>query len=496
MVKNARRLTAVNEAAQAAGLHIGMAVADAQSVLPSLTVLDHDLSADARALKKLGLWAMRFTPLVMVSPPDDPLFGLTLNITGCAHLFGGEGALCDRVVKDLAVQGITARAAIADTAGLAKAMARYGDAGVVEAGEAATQSAFLALPIYALFLPKDITLGLKALGLKTVQDLQRAPRASLTRRFGKGLMDAHDRALGYQAELFDPLLPPATYRATQRCLQPLFTREDMEAVAAPLTQSLAHQLVQAGQSATRLRYVLFRVDGHVFWFELRLGNASHEAAHFLRLLHDRLRRHEGEVDPGFGFDLAVLEAVATEDAQPTQHSSEQFVRGTQRIDSPAITAFRDKIEARFGDGLVRHFTPKMSHWPERSVKLETTPATDMWQKVPSLPRPLTLFTPPQAIEAMAEVPDGPPLQFRWRRQVFNIAWAEGPERLAPEWWLLPEATRKAGPEVINRFKSRDYYRLEDREGHRFWVFRRGLYGPDLAPKNDDAPQWFVHGLFA
>ncbi len=495
---NARQITALNHTARERGLTPNMPVADAQGVCPGLQLYDHDTDADTRFLKRLGLWAIGYSPLVMLCPPN----GVALNISGCAHLFGGEQAMMRHIHNALTAQNITATLAIADTRGAAKALACFSGKALnlVPSGNAATCAALYPLPLQALFLDQAITDKVRSLGLKNIGDLRRATRGGLTRRFGKIMMDAHDQALGYAAEPFDLLLPPAQFRHMQNCPNHLFTLDDLTQAATHLTPPLAQMIEQAGHGATHLRLSFFRVDGHVFRFEVRLATPSHDPAHMTRLLCDRLKQCEGQVDAGFGFERAVLEAVAT---APFRHDQTGLTQNTTAqkndtsIESPQLAALADRLNARFGDGTMQQFHPRASHWPERSCKISSydSGVSGEWRGHDK-PRPLTLLSPPQAIEAIAELPDGPPVQFRWRHQIFQIIEASGPERIAPEWWLLPDAVRKAGPDVIKRFRSRDYYRLEDRDGHRFWVFRRGLYGPDLAAEVPDTPHWFVHGLFA
>lgn len=492
-VSNIRQVTALNPAALTAGLRTGMPVADAQNVHPDLQTMDHDKKADARFLKRLGLWGLQFSPLVMQHTPDS----LAFNISGCAHLFGNEQAMAEHCQTEFKARGLTTRIALADTMGAARAMAKCGDAllSIIPPGQTAHMQALAPLPIQALAPDHATYANLKSVGLTSIGDLKRASRSALRRRYERDLLAAYDQALGYLAEPFEPLLPPATYREMRQCVEPLVSFGDLCEAANRLCAPLARQLEQAGLGATRLRLMFFRVDGQVVWFEVRMGSTSHDHMHFARLLHDRLRQFEKNIEAGFGFDRTILEAVET---APFEHAQQDTEDSHQRADTcanPAITALADRLRARFGDHAVQRFHPRASHWPERSCKLGADNGQDQdWSGHVAI-RPLTLFDPPQAIKAIAEVPHAPPVRFFWRRQTFEIAYAEGPERIAPEWWLVPEAIRKAGPEVIGRFKSRDYYRVEDEAGHRFWLFRRGLYEDGFAPTNSNEPQWFVHGLF-
>ena len=101
------------------------------------------------------------------------------------------------------------------------------------------------------------------------------------------------------------------------------------------------------------------------------------------------------------------------------------------------------------------------------------------------PRPVRLFQPPEPIEAQWVLPDDPPFRFTWRRRSHRVLHADGPERVAEEWWTSDNAAdpRDSGDRI------RDYYRVEDEEGRRFWLYRVGLPG-------DPPPRWFVHGIFA
>lgn len=490
---NVRQVTALNPAARKMGLRIAMPVADAQNVHPDLQTMDHDKKADARFLKRLGLWGLQFSPLVMQQAPD----GLAFNITGCAHLFGNEQAMAAHVRAQCKAQGLTARIAIADTTIAASAIAKYGadELVVIPQGQNAHEQALAPLPLYALAPDHKTYVALKSVGLKKIADLKRAARSAFARRYPPALITSYDQALGHQAEPFEPLLPPAVHREARQCVDPLISLEDLCEAANRLTPSLALQLERAGFGATRLRLMFFRVDGQVLWFEVRMGTASYDSSHFARLLHDRLRQYEDSIEAGFGFDRALLEAVETAPFEYAQTDTEYIKRYAETCADPAITALADRLRARFGDHAVQRFYPRASHWPERSCKLGTDDGQDQGWSGHQAQRPLTLFNPPQMIDAIAEVPDAAPVRFFWRHQVFDIAYAEGPERIAPEWWLLPEAIRKAGPDVIKRFRSRDYYRVEDQQGHRFWLFRRGLYDADFMPSNNNEPQWFIHGLF-
>lgn len=205
-----------------------------------------------------------------------------------------------------------------------------------------------------------------------------------------------------------------------------------------------------------------------------------DPAHLLTLFRDRL---DG-IDPGFGIELMELEASGTGPVTPQAHSLDGVLDG----DSPdlaRLAVLADRITARLGDRVVKILRPMESHLPERAETVDPY-AGELpdWQSAAPpgpAPRPLRLFDRPESLKVIAEIPDGPPMRFVWRRIVHKVRKAEGPERIAPEWWR-PAAARRA----------RDYYRVEDEDGRRFWIFREGLYGDGRG----GPPAWFVHGLFA
>lgn len=492
-VANVRQVSALNDLARKAGLQAGMPVADAQNLCPTLQTMAHNKKADARFLENLGLWGLQFSPLVMPLSPD----GLAFNISGCDHLFGGEQMMAEQCRTQYAAQGLTTRLAVADTVQAARAVARYGKGAlsIIDTGRLPHERALGPLPLYALAPDQKTYRALQAVGLRKVADLKRVSRAALARRYSDALQTAYDQALGYQAEPFTPLLPPAIYRQSRNLVNPLTSFPHLCDVAGRLSVPLAKQLEENGLGAQQLRLIFFRVDGEAVWFDVRLGTCSHDAAHFTRLLHDRLRQFEDRIDAGFGFERAILEAVET---TPFDHQQQVMAQEKQQATSnvdQAVVALADRLRARFGDQSIQQFYARASHWPERSCRMGAYEAqAQAWDNHTKM-RPLSLFNPPHLIDVVADSADTAPVRFVWRHQVFDIVHAEGPERIAPEWWLLPEAVRKAGPEVQRRFRSRDYYRVEDKDGHRFWLFCRGTDGAVVGSADSLQPQWFLHGLF-
>ena len=482
-VHGAVRVTAVNDAAAELGLAAGMSLADARAIHPALAVAQADEAGDAAALRRLALWCQRYSPLTRVDPPD----GLCIDITGCAHLFGGEEALMEDLARRLRAFGLSARLAIAPTIGAAWAMARHG-ATVAESVEPGQTGARLAaLPVAGLRIEAATVQALGRLGLDRIGLVAGKPRAPLAGRFGAMLVRRLDQALGRETERFDPLSPPPVHLATLRFAEPVITLEAIAQVAEQLVEELAATLGAAGKATRRLELALFRVDGWREALELRISRPSNDPRHLTRLLGERLDRIRDHA--GFGFEVAVLAAFDVENAEAVQ--SALVAGGGVEADPDGFARLLDRFVNRLGPASVTRFAPNESYMPERAVRpvsvLARLPAHD-WpahcralQGAAGSARPSLLLERPEPVEVLVEMPDKPPARFEWRRVSHRVARADGPERIAPEWW-------KGGKE--NR-STRDYYRIEDVEGRRFWLFREGLYDRD-----GDSPRWFMHGLFA
>jgi protein ImuB len=480
-----------------------MALADARAMYPMLVVADADPGADRRLLEAIADWCDRYTPLVGLDPPD----GLTLDITGCTHLFGGEATFCGDIVQRLERQGLAARAAIADTVGCAWAVARYASRPPPERGrksEPACQTttfivppggareAMLPLRLAALRITGDIEAGLAQAGLKCVDAVIDRPRAPLAARFGTQFIRRIDQALGREDEPITPRLPIPAYVAERRFADPILLEADVLGTTEALGQELARMLERRGEGARRLEVALFRTDGRVFRTAVGTGAPLRDPQRIRALFAERFAAIADACDPGFGFDVVRLAALATERCDPLQ-------TGLAAPDHAAELAHLvDRLGARFGLRRVTRLVPQDTHIPEFAVaavpaaedrrrrtedryrsSVVGPPSSNCESIAPA--RPLRLYGRPEPIEAIAEVPDGPPVRFRWRHVLHQVAHAEGPERIAMEWWR----------DESGRALTRDYFRLESREGMRAWVYREGLYGRELTE-----PRWFLHGLFA
>jgi protein ImuB len=464
---NRRVLLAVDPAAAEAGLQPGQALADAQAILPGVALRPAEPEADAAWLRRLALWSLCVTPLPAVDAPD----GLLLDITGAAHLHGGEAALLHAVTTRFARAGVTVQGAIAGTPDAATALARAGRHGAVVApgGEAA---AIAPLSLASLRLPHPTIATLHRLGLRSVGAVLDQPRAPLARRFGAALTDALDAATGERPRPIRPLRPPPDFAASREFLEPIVTREAIDATLGRLLPELCGQLEKAGRGARRLVLLAFRVDGEAQAVSVGTGLPSRNPAHFARLFRERLER----LSPGFGFERLSLEARSTERMAVAQAALRGRRRGT-RADNPwDLAQLLDRLSQRLS---VWRLAPRASHWPERAVQrigvFDPVPTPDGWN---TTRRPLRLLRRPLALQASAELPDGPPFMLRLGRASSRVLRAEGPERLEPEWW-------RDRPD--RRF--RDYYRVELAGGARLWVCRSGHVLPG------EAPRWWLHGRF-
>lgn len=479
---NTLRLSALSPQARAAGLSVGMPLADARAQLPHLSVAERPFAEERADLERLARWCVRFSPMAAPVHAVFEAHGLMLDVTGVAHLFGDEADLAAAMIKDVRALRLSARVAIADTIGLSAALAGFdprAKAGVI-APPGAGLSAIAHLPIAALRLEGAAEDGLRALGLKRVADVSRIARASLARRFGPGVMERLDQAAGQASEPLDPIAPATPIFAVRKMLDPVVTLEGLSLVARDLCASLDEKLDAAGLGARAVRLDLARVDGAVTPIAVGFARAEKAAKRLARVLIERMERALDGVDLGFGVEAAALTVTKAE--RPCAAVVDLDPDAARRAAAAeALSALRDGLAARLGHSAVTVWAGRESHWPERA---QTPCAHDAsfsaaGAAVSARPdRPLFLLARPEPVEAMAEIPDGPPRRFRWRRLDFRVARAEGPERIGAEWW------RGAGD-------TRDYFRIETEEGRRLWLFREGLYG-----RETDRPRWYVHGAFA
>ena len=433
---------------------------------------------------------MRYTPWVNVDSAD----GLWLDITGCAHLFGDEAALIADLEQRLKRLSVTAWAGIADTPGAAWALARFAPeeaplGRIAPSGE--TDRRLADLPVRGLRLRDDADLLLRRLGLTRIGQLYDLPRASLARRFGAdarpGLSDAVldrlDQALGKKTEPISPLHSVPVYRTHLRFAEPLVSHDGVDAALRHLLDVLCGMLGEDYRGVRSLRLGVFRVDGTATRLDIATGRGVRDSGRLMRLFAERLDK----IDPGFGIDMMMLSAHRTDSMLPEQVALEAHAASADR---DAVGHLVDRLSNRFGSARVYRLAARQRHVPERAERcipaqkgeVSSEPWGEPWNSQ-AVQRPARLLLRPEAIEVIAEVPEGPPARFVWRHMAHRIIRSAGPERVAPEWWL------EAGADFA---RVRDYYRVESETGQRFWLYREGLYH---ALKPGSTPRWFMHGLF-
>ncbi|MEO5810454.1 MAG: DNA polymerase Y family protein [Sphingomicrobium sp.] len=477
---------AVNKAAAAGGARRGMRLTDARALDPALQAVAADRAGDTVLLARLARWASRWSPLVEIDGDD----GLRLDISGVAHLFGGEAGLVRDIEARIGALGLTVRTAVAATAGAAWGLARFPSPRSASPSRPLPQrreglaDMLAPLPVAALRLAAGPTRTLERLGLKTIGALAGVPRGSLARRFREAdnPLDALDRMLGRKPEPLTAAPFEAPPRALLRLAEPIAEPTAAGQALALLVPRLVRLLEEQRLGVRRLVLAGYRVDGKVAAAAAACALASRDPAHLVRLLNDKA---EG-LDPGFGFDGFVLEASWCEPLGGRQESLVDEPDG-----SVEVARLIDRLTVRLGADTVRRPAAHASHVPERASGWaggDVAPLSLRRCAAPPSPargeglekRPQRLLDRPEAIGVIYATTEGFPRRFVWRRRVHDVAKAEGPERIAPEWWREPGLAR-----------LRDYYRVEDKEGRRYWIFRQGLFGDGRGGE----PQWFIHGLF-
>jgi protein ImuB len=468
-------LVAVDAAAAAGGLAPGQPLADARALLPQLAVLPADPAGEAATLGRLADWCDRYTPLVGIEAGDGGAgAGLWLDITGCSHLLGGEAELLEDLAARLARLGHAARLGLADTPGAAWAAARFmpGNAVLPPGG---AREALAPLPVAALRLPPAPTAGLERLGLRRVADLYPLPRAALARRFGGVVGQRLEQALGALPEPISPRRPVPPFAERLAFPEPIGEAASIAAGLSRLLERLCRRLDAAQRGARRLALALHRVDGSRQDLAIGTSRPSRDPAALGRLFAEAL----GRIDPGFGIEVMALAATR---AEPLSALQIALTRTPATPAAPSggadLADLIDRLGNRLGFAALGRPVPVQSHWPERAFALAAAPAGDApWPATP--PRPLRLLPRPEPVEAEPVEPGRPPGWFERQGRRHRIAGAEGPERIGPEWWR-----DEAGA-------ARDYFRLEDQEGGRFWLYREEGREDGPAPA-----RWYLHGLFA
>ncbi len=456
---------AVNTVATMQGIQPKMVVADCKAILPSLQVLEHTPGMEEKLLNALAEWCLRYTPFVSVDLPE----GLLLDISGCAHLWGGETPYLKDIIGKLSGFGYDIRGAVADTIGTAWAIARYGKASpIIESSKQV--EALLQLPPAALRLEASVVQKLNKLGLYRVQNFINLQRSALRRRFGQELLTRIDQALGQEIEIIAPVIPIEPYQERLPCLEPIRTRVGIDIALRKLLEQLCLRFTEEGIGLRTAVFKAYRIDGNIQKIEIGTNRPSRNVDHLFKLFEIKIPI----IEPALGIELFILEAPKVEAITIEQDA---FWDTENAHDEIEISELLDRIAGKIGIDNIHRYLPAEHYWPERSfreaVTLSEKPHID-WRV--SSPRPIHLLGTPQQIEVTVAIPDYPPILFRYNGVLHTVKKADGPERIEQEWW-------------ITEGLYRDYYCVEDETGARYWLYRLGHY-------NNTEPKWYLHGFFA
>ena len=476
------RIEAANRAGMVAGARRGMMLADARTLCPDIVTAPSDPAGDLAFLEKLAIWARRWGPWSAMDAPD----GLLVDVTAVPHLFGGEEKLVADVEAAFARRELGLRCAIAPTAGAAWALSHFGPQGAILEGQSDFEARLADLPVAALRLDDDVLTVLRRLGLKRLGDLTGienggSGRDAIQRRFRNRKSPAAnplirlDQILGRVPEPLLPVVPQHMPLVQRRLMEPIRHRQLLDKVVEDLAQDMARELEGRGEGARRLELGLWRVDGEVVVRRLEMASATREAAHICRLFAARL----DDVDAGFGIEMLRLRASWSEPLALEQGD----IEAAAETHGTSLSACIDRLTVRLGAKAVSRPVAFASHIPERAQRwqppLDPEPASQ--GELAFHKRPLKMLDKPERISVLYATPDGYPKRFRWRGGVHEVTRVEGPERIAPEWWRERGSTR-----------LRDYYRIEDDRGRRYWIYRLGIVGDGRG----GAPDWYLQGLCA
>jgi protein ImuB len=509
-------ISSLSVTAESQGLSCGQSLRDAMAICPSLITKSQNPQLEAQFLTNLCRWANKFSPWVA----EEVSNALVIDLTGCAHLFGGEEGVVQQVELDCIDLGLSVHIGIADTKGAAWALARYagqplslsrtGDAIDQEAhatrsraakrrnwergGQAPrlkssksisqriaapgfTRQALSSLPVAALRLEDHVIISLNRLGLCRVEDLLNQPRAAIARRFGKGIIYRMDQALGVAPEPVNPSKQALHFACRLTFPEPIGLMDDMLAALNKLLPRLANSLESKGRGARRLRLEVYRTDQTMQWVDVGLTYPSSDCARMQLLLKMKL----AEIEVKFGIDVLRIVATQTELMYAQHYKSHIDVGPEVSVGQLTNTDLGDligKLGARIGLEKITRLHPGNSHIPEKAAQTIAAAWSSPEMNWLDLerPRPLIYFQPERVIAlAVPKVP----LQFKWRGQVHEFDSAYGPERIAPEWWLAEQAWRTG---------TRDYWKVVTKTGDRLWLY--------FAHGGLVSGGWFCHGRFA
>jgi protein ImuB len=451
-------IVCADEAAHRAGVHPGMSAAAALALVPQLRTQERDPHRERSLLGALAQLSQRLTPRVSLAPPDAVL----LEVRGSLRLFGGPEQLRQVLLDACVAAGVRPRLALAPTPLAALAGARAG--GVFEVLDGARLVGALApLPHTVLRWPREVLERLAKVGVRSIGEALRLPRAGFARRFGLEQLAALDHLVGRSADLRRLFKAPERFHARRACPYELEGHEAVLAMLTSLLERLAEFLEARQCGITELDCRLEHRRAPPTRWVLKLAAPQADANHFAALLSEQLAAlalpepvracevRSGRLEP------RSLQAQSL--WQPGEYG------GGAGAQSPALI---ERLRARLGASAVHGLAFGGGHRPEALSCKEELEA-DSAREVPpaSVPwaafrRPLWLLSVPQQLAQQQGLP----------RHRGPLRLLGEPERIETDWWGRGEI-------------ARDYYRAVDPGGSHLWIFR----------ERTTPHRWFLHGIF-
>lgn len=457
-------VSAASQEAEKMGVFPNMILADAKALVPNINCFDDQENLNKKLLTRLAKWAIRYSPIVAIDLPD----GIILDTSGCSHLFGGETNYLETILVKLREAGYQCRAAIADTIGASWAVARMGKSPIIEPRQ--QYNALLNIAPSALRLELAVVQRMHKLGLDKIGKFIQMPRSVLRRRFGDEMLLKLGQAIGTEPENLTPIIEVAPYEERLYCLEPIRTKPAIEIAIEKLLEALCKRLSTEGFGIRSAELKGHRIDGRITTVKIGTNTPTHQIPHLCKLFELKIT----EIEPALGIELFILTATKTE---PMHLHQEKLWSKEAGLANSNLSQLLDRLAGKIGNQAIKRYLPQAHYWPERSLRLATSldDKTDIhWQQ--GNPRPMEMLYNPVPVQVTAPIPDYPPMNFRYKDELHMVKKADGPERIAQEWWMEPG-------------EHRDYYILEDDKGRRYWIFRSGHY-------NEENSAWFLHGYFA
>ncbi len=458
-------ITAASSQAEQQGILTGAILADAKAIVPDIQCFDDQENLAKKLLTRIGKWAIRYTPIVAIDLPD----GIILDVSGCAHLWGGELNYLEHILKRLQESGYRCSGALSDTIGASYALARFGQkTPIISINQ--QYNALLNLPPTALRLSEPTVKRLHKLGLDKIGKFIQLPKSVLRRRFGEEMLLKLGQALGTDDEHIKPLVIVPPYEERLPCLEPIRTKPAIEIAIETLLKTLCKRLASEGMGIRSVELKGYRLDGKLTQATIGTNQSTNKIAHLCKLFELKI----AGIEPALGIELFILTATKVE---PVDIHQEKLWNGKPGLADKGLAQLLDRLAGKIGPQAIKRYLPAPHYWPERSlrpaVSLDEKSET-VWQQ--ANPRPMEMLRKPEPVQVTAPIPDYPPMNFRYNNELHLIKKADGPERIEREWWM-------------EKGEHRDYYILEDEQGRRYWIFRAGHY-------NEEKSSWYLHGFFA